>query len=68
MGIAQPDPPPLTAEQHAIAERLYRHLQELRRSGVRRAVVNLDDGLGVSPVGRRVDMAGLQAYGKIASA
>jgi hypothetical protein len=63
MAHAQPaDPPPLTAEQHAIAERLYRHLQELRRSGVRRAEVDLDDAMGVRPIGRRVDMAGLQVH------
>ncbi len=50
-------PPPLTAEQKAEAEALYRHLLVLRESGVRQALVTLGSTIGVGQVGRRVDIS-----------
>jgi len=49
------DPPPLTVEQRAEAEALYRRLKQLRQSGVVWALVNADD-LSVRTVGPRVDL------------
>lgn len=50
-------PLPLTPEQCAEAYRLYAHLMSLRRDGWTAAEVHLDSGLGVRPIGKRVDIA-----------
>lgn len=50
-------PPSLTPEQQSEAVQLYRHLVALRRDGWTAAEVHLDSGLGVRPIGKRVDIA-----------
>lgn len=46
------EPPPLTPAELAAAISLYQRAQRLRRSGVRLAVLTLDD-LGLGPVGAK---------------
>lgn len=59
MNAADPLPlTPLTPEQQAEAEKVYRHLLSLRASGVRQAIVIMDGvKIGVRATGERQDVA-----------
>ena len=63
MTAADPPPPaaslpPLTAEQQAEAEKVYRHILSLRARGARAAVLILDkDVIGFRAAGDRIDVA-----------
>lgn len=59
---SEPAPPPLssplTAEQLAEAEKVYRHILSLRARGARAAVLILDkDVIGFRAAGDRIDVA-----------
>jgi hypothetical protein len=53
-----PPAPPLTPEQQADAEALYRQLSRFWASGVRQALVTMDKdgGIAVGSVNRRIDI------------
>jgi hypothetical protein len=46
-----------TAADTLAALALYAHLMALRASGVKQAIIHLDEVLGVRPAGKRVDIA-----------
>jgi high-affinity K+ transport system ATPase subunit B len=51
------EPAPLTDRQLAIAEALYRRLEELRKMGVRMVLLSLDERIGIRTIGKRADLA-----------
>lgn len=56
------DPPPLTPDQQAESEALWRQVKHYERMGVRMVIVSTGEQIRLRPVGQAVD---LPVYGNI---